>query len=173
AGGSAHAAQEQQHRKGRPCHESDAGHEEDRHRDARARRRLRSEPITPSKRRVSMQVQSYLFFNGRCEEAIEFYKKTLGAKVEMMMRFNEAPPGEHKPSPGTENKIMHSCFRIGDTAVMASDGMAQGQPEIKGFSIHLKHKPEAGADRLFGALSDGGQVHQPLIKTFFSPKFGM
>ena len=54
-----------------------------------------------------MQVQSYLFFNGRCEEAIEFYKKTLGAKVEMMMRFKEAPPGEHKPAPGTENKVMH------------------------------------------------------------------
>src|SRR6185503_19509637 len=120
-----------------------------------------------------MQVQPYLFFNGRCEEAIEFYKKTLGAKVEMMMRFKEAPPGEHKCTPGTENKIMHSCIRIGDTAVMASDGMAQGQPEFKGFSLTINAKDEAEAERLFAALSAGGQVHQPLVKTFFSPKFGM
>jgi PhnB protein len=119
-----------------------------------------------------MQVQSYLFFNGRCEEAIEFYKKALGAKVEMMMRFKDAPD-DHKASPGTENKIMHSCLRIGDTAVLASDGMAQGNPEFKGFSLTLNAKDEADADRLFGALSDGGRVRQPLIKTFFSPRFGI
>ena len=119
-----------------------------------------------------MPVTPYLFFNGRCEEAIEFYKKALGAKVEMMMRFKEAP-GDHKCAPGTENNIMHSCIRIGDTAVMASDGMAQGKPEFKGFSLTINAKNEAEADRLFGALADGGQVHQPLIQTFFSPKFGM
>ena len=119
-----------------------------------------------------MQVQSYLFFNGRCEEAIEFYKKTLGAKVEMLMRFKEAP-GDHKCSPGTEEKVMHSCLRIGETAVMASDGMAQGKPEFKGFSLTINPKDKAEADRLFGALSDGGQVHQPLVETFFSPRFGM
>jgi PhnB protein len=119
-----------------------------------------------------MQVQSYLFFDGRCEEAIEFYKKTLGAKVEMMMRFKEAPDS-HKASPGSENKIMHSCLRIGDTAVMASDGMAQGNPEFKGFSLSLNAKDAAEADRLFAALADGGQVRQPLIETFFSPRFGM
>jgi PhnB protein len=119
-----------------------------------------------------MQVQSYLFFNGRCEEAIEFYKKTLGAKVEMLMRFKEAP-GDHKCSPGTEEKVMHSCLRIGETAVMASDGMAQGKPEFKGFSLTINAKDKAEADRLFGALSDDGQVHQPLTETFFSPRFGM
>lgn len=119
-----------------------------------------------------MQVQSYLFFDGRCEEAIEFYKKTLGAKVEMMMRFKEAPE-DHKHPPGSENKIMHSCLRIGDTAVMASDGMAQGKPEFKGFSLTINAKNEAEADHLFAALADGGQVRQPLIKTFFSPRFGM
>jgi PhnB protein len=118
-----------------------------------------------------MQVQSYLFFNGRCEEAIEFYKKALGAKVEMMMRFKEAP-GDHQCAPGTENNIMHSCLRIGDTAVMASDGMTQGKPEFKGFSLTLNAKDEAEADRLFGALADGGQVQMPLGKTFFSPRFG-
>ena len=119
-----------------------------------------------------MQVQSYLFFNGRCEEAIEFYKNMLGAKVEMLMRFKEAP-GDHKCSPGTEEKVMHSCLRIGETAVMASDGMAQGKPEFKGFSLTINAKDKAEADRLFGALSDGGQVHQPLVETFFSPRFGM
>jgi PhnB protein len=120
-----------------------------------------------------MQVQPYLFFDGRCEEAIEFYKKTLGAKVEMMMRFKDAPPGEHKPPPGAENKVMHSSLRIGDTTVMASDGMGQGNPEFKGFSLTLNPKNEAEANRLFNALSEGGQVRQPLTKTFFSPSFGM
>jgi PhnB protein len=121
---------------------------------------------------MTMQVQSYLFFDGRCEEAIEFYKKTLGAKVEMMMRFKEAP-GDHKHPPGCEDKIMHSCLRIGDSAVMASDGMAHGNPEFKGFSLSLNAKNVADAERLFASLSDGGQVRQPLIKTFFSPSFGM
>jgi PhnB protein len=119
-----------------------------------------------------MQVQSYLFFNGRCEEAIEFYKKTLGAKVEMLMRFKEAP-GNHKCTPGTEEKVMHASLRIGDTRVMASDGMAQGKPEFKGFSLSLDAKDKTEAERLFGALSAGGQVHQPLVETFFSPSFGM
>jgi PhnB protein len=110
-------------------------------------------------------------FNGRCEEALEFYKKALGAKVEMMMRFKEAPEGQC--TPGSENKIMHSCFRVGDTALMASDGMMQGKPEFKGISLTLNAKTESEAERLFGALSEGGQVQQPLIKTFFSPKFGV
>ena len=120
-----------------------------------------------------MQCQPYLMFNGRCEEAIEFYKKAIGAKVEMMMRFKDAPEGQC--APGTENKIMHSSFQIGDTVVMASDGMCSGEPkaEFKGFSLTLNPKTEAEAERLFGALADGGQVHQPLIKTFFSPKFGV
>jgi PhnB protein len=121
-----------------------------------------------------MQVQSYLFFNGRCEEAIEFYKKALGAKVEMLMRFKDNP---EKPSaecmPVDLNKVMHSCVRIGDTAVMASDGMAQGNPEFKGFSLSINAKDEAEARRLFDALAEGGNVHQPLVKTFFSPSFGM
>jgi PhnB protein len=118
-----------------------------------------------------MQVQTYLTFNGRCEEAIEFYKQALGADVEMMMRFKEAPGGQC--APGTADKIMHSSMRIGDSTIMASDGMSQGQPEFKGFSLTLDAKDEADADRLFAALSDGGQVHQPMISTFFSPRFGV
>jgi PhnB protein len=121
-----------------------------------------------------MQVQAYLFFDGRCEEAIEFYKTHLGAKVEMLMRFSEAP--EKPPAdcmPSSPDKIMHSCLRIGDTAVMASDGMANGKPEFKGFSLALDAKDEADADRMFHALAEGGQVQMPLGKTFFSPRFGM
>jgi PhnB protein len=122
---------------------------------------------------MTMQVQSYLFFNGRTEEAIEFYKKALGAKVEMMMRFKDAPEGQC--APGLEDKIMHSSFKIGDTVVMASDGMCSGEPktEFKGVSLTLNPTTEAECERLFKALAEGGQVQQPLIKTFFSPKFGV
>ena len=122
-----------------------------------------------------MQVQPYLFLDGRCEEAIEFYKKTLGAKVEMMMRFKESPepmpPG--MVPPGSENKIMHSALKIGDTTVMASDGRCLGKPTFQGFSLSITAKNEAEADKLFAALGDGGQVQMPLAKTFFSPSFGM
>jgi PhnB protein len=122
-----------------------------------------------------MEVQSYLFFDGRCEEAIEFYKKALGAKVETMLRFNEAPEPQSSGMcpPGSETKIMHACFRIGDTAVMASDGRAEGKPEFKGFALSINARDEAEADKLFGALANGGQVQMPLSKTFFSPRFGM
>ncbi|MDB5927098.1 MAG: 3-demethylubiquinone-9 3-methyltransferase [Betaproteobacteria bacterium] len=122
-----------------------------------------------------MQVQPYLFFDGRCEEAIEFYKKTLGAKVEMLMRFKDSPeppqPGMHPP--GSENKIMHATLRIGETTVMASDGHCLGKPSFQGFSLSVTAANEAEAERLFGALGDGGQVQMPLTKTFFSSRFGM
>jgi PhnB protein len=120
-------------------------------------------------------VQPYLFFNGSCEEAIEFYRKALGAEVEMMMRFKESPeplpPGAVPP--GFENKIMHSCFRIGKTTVMASDGDSTDKPSFQGFSLSLSVPNEAEADRAFNALADGGQVKMPLAKTFWSPRFGM
>jgi PhnB protein len=122
-----------------------------------------------------MQVQPYLFFDGRTEEAIEFYRSKLGAKVEMLMRFKDSPepaqPG--MVPPGAENKVMHSCFRIGDTAVMASDGRCTGKPSFQGFSLSITVSNEAEAERLFAALGDGGQVQMPLAKTFFSPRFGM
>jgi PhnB protein len=122
-----------------------------------------------------MQVQSYLFFDGRCEEAIEFYKKALGAKVEMLMRFKEAPdpPPPGMVPPGFENKVMHTSFRIGDTVVMASDGCTERKANFQGFSLSLAVEKEAEADRLFAALADGGQVQMPLGKTFWSPRFGM
>jgi PhnB protein len=122
-----------------------------------------------------MQVQSYLFFDGRCEEAVEFYKKALGAEVEMLMRFKEAPdpPPPGMVPPGFENKVMHASFRIGDTVVMASDGCTEGETNFKGFSLSIALDKAADADRYFNALADGGQVQMPLGKTFWSPRFGM
>lgn len=122
-----------------------------------------------------MQIQPYLFFNGRCEEAIEFYRKALGAEVEMMMRFNEnpdpMPPG--MLAPGFENKVMHASLRIGGAVIMASDGMAAGTTEFKGFSLSIDAPDAAGVDRLFNALAEGGSVTMPAGKTFWSPWFGM
>jgi PhnB protein len=120
-------------------------------------------------------IQSYLFFNGNCEEAIEFYRKTLGAEVEMMMRFKESPepPPPGTVPPGFENKIMHAAFRIGQTTLMASDGCSADKASFQGFSLSLTVPNEAEVDRAFNALADGGKVKMPLTKTFFSPRFGM
>lgn len=126
-----------------------------------------------------MQVQPYLFFDGRAEEAITFYRDALGAEVTALLRFKDAPADGPEPhgacgvAPGSEDKVMHSSFRIGETEVMASDGMCGGKPSFQGFSLALPVPSEAEADRLFTALADGGQVQMPLGKTFFSPRFGM
>jgi PhnB protein len=120
-------------------------------------------------------IQPYLFFNGRCEEAIEFYRKALGAEVEMMTRFKESPepPPPGTVPPGFDNKIMHTSFRIGQTTVMASDGCSAEKASFQGFSLSLAVQDEAEADRAFNALADGGQIKMPLTKTFWSPRFGM
>jgi PhnB protein len=120
-------------------------------------------------------VQTYLFFNGKCEEAVEFYRQTLGAEVEFSMRFKESPE-PHPPGvvpPGFENKIMHCTFRIGSTTVMASDGCSADRPKFEGFSLSLSVPNEAEANRVFASLAEGGQVRMPLTKTFWSPCFGM
>jgi len=120
----------------------------------------------------AMLVQPYLFLEGRCEEALAFYRGALGAEVTMLMRFKESPdPG--MVTPGTEDKVMHASFRVGDTTVLASDGRCQGATSFQGFALSLTVPNEAEAERLFGALADGGQVQMPLTKTFFSPRFGM
>lgn len=126
-----------------------------------------------------MLVQSYLFFDGRCDEALDFYTRVLGAKVEMLMRFKDNPEPPKAGDPGCgpgmpdPNKVMHCSFKVGDTMLMASDGNCGGKPSFQGFSLVLNAKNEAEAKRLFAALSDGGQVQMPLGKTFFSPAFGM
>jgi uncharacterized glyoxalase superfamily protein PhnB len=118
--------------------------------------------------------QSYLFFGGRCEEALEFYKVALHAKVGMMMRFSESPdptpPGMLEP--GFENMIMHCSFQVGETTIMASDG-CDSKSRFDGFRLALSVPTEAAADRVFNALSDGGKIDMPLVKTFWSPRYGM
>ncbi len=120
-------------------------------------------------------VQPYLYFDGRCEEALEFYRGAQGAEVESLMRFKESP--DPAACPGDPqvigDKVMHSCFRIGETRIMASDGRCTGQPNFQGFGLSITAGDEAEAEKLFTALSDGGQVQMPLTKTFFSPRFGM
>jgi PhnB protein len=120
-------------------------------------------------------VQPYLFFNGNCEQAVEFYRAALGAQVEFTMRYKESPepPPPDMVPPGFENKIMHTSFRIGETTVMASDGCTADKPSFEGFSLSLSVPNEKEADRAFAALSNGGQVRMPLTKTFWSPRFGM
>ena len=124
-----------------------------------------------------MQVQAYLHaFDGRCEEAIAFYKQALGAEVIMLMRFkdNPEPPPPGTMAAGTEDKVMHASLRIGDAVVMMSDGRCDGSPVgFQGFSLSLNPTDVAEGERLFAALANGGQVQMPLGKTFWSPCFGM
>ena len=122
-----------------------------------------------------MFIQSYLFFNGRCEEAVDFYKQALGAQVEMLMRFSEAsdPPPPDMVQADWGNKVMHCAFKVGNTSVMASDGCGSDGAGFKGFSLSLSVADEAAAQKAFAALGEGGQVQMPLGKTFWSPCFGM
>lgn len=119
-------------------------------------------------------VQPYLFFSGRCEEALDFYQSAIDAKVDMLMRFSESPepPPPGMVPAGYENKVMHASFRVGETLVMASDGCGENHP-FAGFSLSLGVATEAEADRFFNALAEGGKVDMPLAKTFWSPRYGM
>jgi PhnB protein len=119
-----------------------------------------------------MEVQPYLFFDGRCDEALEFYKKAVGAKVGMLMRWKDSPD-KSMCTPSNADKVMHSQFEIGDTKVLASDGRNSGQPNFHGFALAISANSEAEADKMFAALGDGGQVTMPMSETFFSPRFGM
>jgi PhnB protein len=120
-------------------------------------------------------VQPYLNFDGRCQEALEFYGRALGAHVLMLMHYKDSPehhmPGSCAPPPG--DKVMHTSFRIGRTTLMASDGRCSGKPSFHGVSLSLTVDTEAEASQSFAALADGGEVQMPLAKTFFSPSFGM
>ncbi|MET0542715.1 MAG: VOC family protein [Variovorax sp.] len=122
-----------------------------------------------------MKVQNYLFFDGRCQEALAFYADVLGAKTTMLMRVKDSPdplPPEMCP-PGSEDNVLHAEFNVGETTLMASDGQGGHKPEFKGFALSLDAKDADDAKRLYDALGDGGAVLMPLGKTFFSPCFGM
>ena len=120
-----------------------------------------------------MQVQPYVFFDGRCEEAANYYCRVLGAEITMLMRFKECPDPLPEMPPGSGEKVMHMSLRIGDTTVLASDGMCSGGTNLNGFALSLTVADETEAQRVFTALADGGQVRMPLARTFFSPSFGM
>jgi PhnB protein len=119
-----------------------------------------------------MNVQPYLSFEGRAQEAIDFYKSALGAKVDMIMQFKDAPP-EMKASPESKDKIMHSAFRIGDTQIMATDGQCSGKATFSGITLTLNAASNGEAEKLFNALAQGGQVQMPMSETFFAHRFGM
>ena len=119
-----------------------------------------------------MQIEPYLFFDGRTEEALEFYQRKLGAKVDFLMRYKDNPEPKYNP-PNSDDKVMHSLFRIGDAAVMASDGNCAGKPSFQGFALTLNAASAAEAKQRFDALAEGGQVQMPLNETFFARSFGM
>jgi PhnB protein len=119
-----------------------------------------------------MELQLYLFFDGRCDEAIAFYREALGAEVRMLMRFKDSPDPAIAP-PGNADKVMHAALRIGATTLLASDGRCLGEAAFQGFALSLTVADEAKAERFFAALAAGGEVRMPLTKTFFSPRFGM
>lgn len=120
-----------------------------------------------------MKVQPYLTFGGRCEEALEFYKTAIDAEVIGLMRWKDCPDTDMKPPPGFEDKIMNAGFRVGNTELMADDGMGEKHPEYKGMTLAIEVADDAQAQRVFRALSQGGKVSMPLMKTFWSSSFGM
>jgi PhnB protein len=122
----------------------------------------------------AMKIQPYLQFQGRCDEAIEFYRSALGAEVEVIMRWKDCPePQPGMIPPGAEKRVMHAAFRVGETTVLASDGLTQGQPTFQGFSLALTVPTDADAKRRFELLAERGQVQQPLMPTFFTSSFGI
>jgi PhnB protein len=129
----------------------------------------------------SQAIKPYLFFDGRCDEALEFYTRTLGARVEQLFRFKDAPPqGDALPQEGCgpmtadmAEKVMHACVTIRGTMLFVSDGMCQGKPEFKGVSLALEMPTDAEAETVFAALGEGGQVQMPMAPTFFASRFGM
>ncbi len=120
-----------------------------------------------------MQVQAYLNFGGRCEEALAFYKQAVGAEVGMVMRWKDSPQPDMKGPPGYGEKVMHADFKIGETTLMADDGMGPAKAEYKGFTLSIAVADDAQAKRVFDALGQGGTVQMPLGKTFWTSSFGM
>ena len=120
-----------------------------------------------------MKVQAYITFDGRCEETLEFYKKSIGAEITSLMRWKESPDNDMKGPPGYEEKIMNASFRIGETELMADDGMGEAPAQFRGVTLAIEVADDAEAKRIFTALGEGGNVMMPLAKTFWSSSFGM
>ena len=120
-----------------------------------------------------MKVQAYVTFGGRCEEALEFYKKAVGAEVKDLLRWKDSPDAAMQPPPGYEEKVMNASLRIGDSELMADDGMGAKEVEFKGMTLALSVADDAEAKRVFTALGEGGSVQMPLAKTFWTSSFGM
>jgi PhnB protein len=120
-----------------------------------------------------MTVQPYVFFDGRCDEALDFYKKTLKAEVTNLIRYEDVPGSEAMAPPNSAGKVLHASFRVGESNIDCSDGMCGGAPTFTGVSLGIVCDDDADAERTFSALADGGNVTQPLIPTFFSTRFGM
>ena len=121
-----------------------------------------------------MQIQPYLFYAGRAEEAIELYRRALGAEVQALMRMKDSPmPRPAGNAAASDDKIMHASLRIAGSTVMLSDGECEGQPRFEGFGLSLAANDLATARRYFDGLADGGEVRMPLQKTFFAENFGM
>ena len=129
--------------------------------------------LTTADKEFIMKVQAYVSFSGRCEEALEFYKKSIGAEVTGLMRWKDNPDAVMQSPHGYEEKIMHAAFRIGETELMADDGMGQAQAEFKGMTLAIAVAEDAEAKRIFTALGEGGSVTMPLMKTFWTSSFGM
>lgn len=120
-----------------------------------------------------MKVQAYITFGGRCEEALEFYTKSIGAEVTGLMRWKESPEADMKGPPGWEEKVMNAAFRIGESQLMADDGMGDKTAEFKGMTLAIEVADDAEARRVFTALGEAGNVTMPLMKTFWTSSFGM
>lgn len=129
--------------------------------------------LNTTNQEFTMNVQAYVTFGGRCEEALEFYKTSIGAEVTSLMRWKDSPDTAMKPPPGFDNKIMNAAFRSGDTDLMADDGMAEKPAEFKGMTLAIGVADDAEASRVFTALGQGGKVTMPLMKTFWTSSFGM
>jgi PhnB protein len=121
-----------------------------------------------------MNVQPYLSFEGRAQEAMDFYKSALGATVDVVMHFKDAPPEmQAQMSPESKDKVMHAAFHVGDTQIMATDGQCSGKGAFSGISLTLNAGSDAEAEKLFNALAQGGKVNMPMSETFFAHRFGM
>ena len=118
------------------------------------------------------QLDAYLFFDGVCAEAMRFYERTLGGKLDLITHA-ESPVAGQTP-PGSADRIMHARLATDNGSLMASDTMA-GQPYdgMHGFSLTLVYPTAADARRIFDALAQGGRVTMPIQKTFWAEAFGM